>query len=284
MGRYLKYLEIVNKLDSAIEQKAAGRVDVDKDLPKIRTMLEVQKLALEMSMCIDRIDDNVKSSFRLYAKGDPSARGVVEEVLEKMKESGMGQSSAGGESASARGRDFRGGREDSESDRSYPARSWSSQGRADARAEMSTYDEEDRRGRRSRSEMYGDRGENYGGMDMQALFDRFNEEDRRGRSPRTGRFVHRAEMENDARNFFPLTSPSFPFGMNGNGRGEQLRMGFLGDGMSNNAPYNHAPMQHELENSGSLVSPLISAPNSDQSSAKAPGAAGANATKNAGAK
>lgn len=88
MGRYLKYLEIVNKIDAAIEKKAAGKVDIDKDLPKIKTMLEVQDLALKMSMCIDRIDDNVKSSFKLYAKGDPSARGVVEEVLEKMKESG----------------------------------------------------------------------------------------------------------------------------------------------------------------------------------------------------
>lgn len=30
MGRYLKYLEIVNKIDAAIEQKAAGKVDIDK--------------------------------------------------------------------------------------------------------------------------------------------------------------------------------------------------------------------------------------------------------------
>lgn len=46
MGRYLKYLEIVNKIDAAIEKKAAGKVDIDKDLPKIKTMLEVQELAL----------------------------------------------------------------------------------------------------------------------------------------------------------------------------------------------------------------------------------------------
>lgn len=267
MGRYLKYLEIVNKIDAAVEKKVSGRVDIDKDLPKIKTMLEVQKLALEMSMCIDRIDDNVKSSFKLYAKGDPSARGVVEEVLEKMKESGgMGQPGSGGESAS--GRDFRRGRENPESDRGYSTRSWFAPGRSDARGEMNTHEEEDRRGRRPRSGMYGDTEENYG-MGTQALFDHFNEEDRRGRSPRTGRFVHRASMEDDARNFFPLTYPGFPFGMsNGrDGMSEQLRMGFLGNGMGGNAPYNYAPMPHEQRNSDSLVSPLIKAPNSDQSNA-----------------
>lgn len=48
---------------------------------------------------------------------------------------------------------------------------------------------------------------------------------------------------------------------------EQLRMGFLGNGMGGNAPYNYAPMPHEQRNSDSLVSPLIKAPNSDQSNA-----------------
>lgn len=246
MGRYLKYLEIVNKIDAAIEKKAAGRVDIDKDLPKIKTMLETQKLALEMSMCIDRIDDNVKSSFKLYAKGDPSARGVVEEVLEKMKESGgMRQSDAGGESASARGRDFRGGRENTESDRSYSTGAWSPQGRSDARGEMNRMDEEDRRGyrgRRSRSESGNwDEGED-------ALFDRFNEEDRRGRSARTGRFVHRADMSDDPRDFWPLTPPGYPFGMNRRETEEQSRMGFLGNGMNTHAPYNHIPVPEPIKN------------------------------------
>lgn len=266
MGRYLKYLEIVNKIDAAIEQKAAGKVDIDKDLPKIKTMLEVQDLALKMSMCIDRIDDNVKSSFKLYAKGDPSARGVVEEVLEKMKESGgMGQSGAGGESANARGRDFRGGRENSEFDRGYSARSGLSQGRSDAR-EMIRMDEEDRRGgyrgRRSRSESGNwDEGED-------ALFDRFNEEDRRGRSARTGRFVHRADMSDDPRDFWPLTPPGYPFGMNRRQTEEQSRMGFLGDG-NTHAPYNRIPMPEPLKDL-----PLI---NRQTGQGKAEGASAANA-------
>ena len=269
MGRYLKYLEIVNTIDETLKKKTAGKVDMDKDLPKIKSMLEVQKLALEMSMCIDRIDDNVKSSFKLYAKGDPSARGVVEEVLEKMKESG-----AGGESAS--GRDFRRGRENPESDGGYPARSRLSEGRADARGahgEMNRHEEEDRRRRRSRSEWdhYGEEEENNGGG--QALFDRFNEEDRRGRSRRTGRFVHRAEMEEDPRDFWPLTYPGFPFGMarGGFGADEQSRMGFLGNGMSGNAPYNHMPIPDPLKNlpfatqrADGLVGPLIKSPNSMQ--------------------
>ena len=266
MGRYLKYLEIVNKIDAAIEQKAAGKVDIDKDLPKIKTMLEVQDLALKMSMCIDRIDDNVKSSFKLYAKGDPSARGVVEEVLEKMKESGgMGQSGAGGESASARGRDFRGGRENPESDRGYSTGSWSPQGRSDARGEMNRMDEEDRRGyrgRRSRSESGNwDEGED-------ALFDRFNEEDRRGRSARTGRFVHRADMSDDPRDFWPLTPPGYPFGMNRRQTEEQSRMGFLGDG-NTHAPYNRIPMPEPLKDL-----PLI---NRQTGQGKAEGASAANA-------
>ena len=255
MGRYLKYLEIVNKIDAAVEKKAAGKVDIDKDLPKIKTMLEVQDLALKMSMCIDRIDDNVKSSFKLYAKGDPSARGVVEEVLEKMKESGgMGQSGTGGESASARGRDFRGGRENSESDRGYSTGTWSPQGRSDARGEMNRMDEEDRRGyrgRRSRSESGNwDEGED-------ALFDRFNEEDRRGRSARTGRFVHRADMSDDPRDFWPLTPPGYPFGMNRREAEEQSRMGFLGNGMHTHAPYNHIPVPEPIKNL-----PLINGPGS----------------------
>ena len=267
MGRYLKYLEIVNKIDAAIEQKAAGKVDIDKDLPKIKTMLEVQDLALKMSMCIDRIDDNVKSSFKLYAKGDPSARGVVEEVLEKMKESGgMGQSGAGGESASARGRDFRGGRSDSEFDRGYSARSGLSQGRSDARGEMNLMDEEDRRGyrgRRSRSESGNwDEGED-------ALFDRFNEEDRRGRSARTGRFVHRADMSDDPRDFWPLTPPGYPFGMNRRETEEQSRMGFLGNGVNTHAPYNRIPMPEPLKDL-----PLI---NRQTGQGKAEGASAANA-------
>lgn len=267
MGRYLKYLEIVNKIDAAIEQKAAGKVDIDKDLPKIKTMLEVQDLALKMSMCIDRIDDNVKSSFKLYAKGDPSARGVVEEVLEKMKESGgMGQSGAGGESASARGRDFRGGRSDSEFDRGYSARSGLSQGRSDARGEMNRMDEEDRRGyrgRRSRSESGNwDEGED-------ALFDRFNEEDRRGRSARTGRFVHRADMSDDPRDFWPLTPPGYPFGMNRRETEEQSRMGFLGNGVNTHAPYNRIPMPEPLKDL-----PLI---NRQTGQGKAEGASAANA-------
>ena len=265
MGRYLKYLEIVNKIDAAIEQKAAGKVDIDKDLPKIKTMLEVQDLALKMSMCIDRIDDNVKSSFKLYAKGDPSARGVVEELLEKMKESGgMGQAGAGGESASARGRDFRGGRSDSEFDRGYPTGSWSPQGRSDARGEMNRMDEEDRRGyrgRRSRSESGNwDEGED-------ALFDRFNEEDRRGRSARTGRFVHRADMSDDPRDFWPLTPPGYPFGMNRRQTEEQSRMGFLGDG-NTHAPYNRIPMPEPLKDL-----PLI---NRQTGQGKAEGASAAN--------
>lgn len=266
MGRYLKYLEIVNKIDAAIEQKAAGKVDIDKDLPKIKTMLEVQDLALKMSMCIDRIDDNVKSSFKLYAKGDPSARGVVEEVLEKMKESG-----AGGESANARGRDFRGGRENSESDRGYPTGSWSPQGRSDARGEMNRMDmdEEDRRGgyrgRRSRSESGNwDEGED-------ALFDRFNEEDRRGRSARTGRFVHRAEMDYAPRSFWPLTPPGYPFGMSGRSEDEMSRMGFLGDGRSSAAPYNHLPIPEPLKDL-----PLIGRQGGQSRSENANGAANAN--------
>ena len=269
MGRYLKYLEIVNKIDAAIEKKAAGKVDIDKDLPKIKTMLEVQDLALKMSMCIDRIDDNVKSSFKLYAKGDPSARGVVEEVLEKMKESGgMGQSGAGGESANARGRDFRGGRSDSESDRGYSARSGLSQGRSDARGEMNRMDEEDRRGRRSRSSLnpFDEEEENYGGG--QALFDRFNEDDRRGRSARTGRFVHRADMSDDPRDFWPLTPPGYPFGMNRRQTEEQSRMGFLGDG-NTHAPYNRIPMPEPLKDL-----PLI---NRQTGQGKAEGASAANA-------
>ena len=270
MGRYLKYLEIVNKIDAAIEKKAAGKVDIDKDLPKIKTMLEVQDLALKMSMCIDRIDDNVKSSFKLYAKGDPSARGVVEEVLEKMKESG-----AGGESASARGRDFRGGRSDSEFDRGYSARSGLSQGRSDARGEMNRMDEEDRRGRRSRSSLnpFDEEEENYGGG--QALFDRFNEEDRRGRSARTGRFVHRADMSDDPRDFWPLTPPRYPFGMNRRETEEQSRMGFLGNGMSTHAPYNHIPVPEPIKNL-----PLI---NGQGSPAKGEGASSANETGNGAA-
>ena len=274
MGRYLKYLEIVNKIDAAIEKKAAGRVDIDKDLPKIKTMLEVQDLALKMSMCIDRIDDNVKSSFKLYAKGDPSARGVVEEVLEKMKESGgMGQSGAGGESASARGRDFRGGRENPESDRGYSTGSWSPQGRSDARGEMNRMDEEDRRGRRSRSSLnhFDEEEENYGGG--QALFDRFNEEDRRGRG-RSGRFVHRADMSDDPRDFWPLTPPGYPFGMNRRQTEEQSRMGFLGDG-NTHAPYNHIPVPEPIKNL-----PLI---NGQGSPAKGEGASSANETGNGAA-
>lgn len=267
MGRYLKYLEIVNKIDAAIEKKAAGKVDIDKDLPKIKTMLEVQDLALKMSMCIDRIDDNVRSAFALYAKGDPSARGVVEGVLEKMKESGgMGQSGAGGESASARGRDFRGGRENSEFDRGYSARSGLSQGRSDARGEMNRMDEEDRRGyrgRRSRSESgKWDEGED-------ALFDRFNEEDRRGRSARTGRFVHRADMSDDPRDFWPLTPPGYPFGMNRRETEEQSRMGFLGNGVNTHAPYNRIPMPEPLKDL-----PLI---NRQTGQGKAEGASAANA-------
>lgn len=263
MGRYLKYLEIVNKIDAAIEKKAAGKVDIDKDLPKIKTMLEVQDLALKMSMCIDRIDDNVKSSFRLYAKGDPSARGVVEEVLEKMKESGgMGQSGAGGESASVRGRDFHHRREDSEFERGYSARAGIPQERSDAR-EMIRMDEEDRRGyrgRRSRSESgKWDEGED-------ALFDRFNEEDRLGRG-RSGRFVHRADMSDDPRDFWPLTPPGYPFGMNRQTE-EQSRMGFLGDG-NTHAPYNRIPMPEPLKDL-----PLI---NRQTGQGKAEGASAANA-------
>ena len=270
MGRYLKYLEIVNKIDAAIEKKAAGKVDIDKDLPKIKTMLEVQDLALKMSMCIDRIDDNVRSAFALYAKGDPSARGVVEGVLEKMKESGgMGQSGAGGESANARGRDFRGGRENSESDRGYSTGSWSPQGRSDARGEMNRMDEEDRRGgyrgRRSRSESgHWDEGED-------ALFDRFNEEDRRGRSARTGRFVHRAEMNYAPRSFWPLTPPGYPFGMSGRSEEEMSRMGFLGDGRSSAAPYNHLPIPDPLKDL-----PLIGRQGGQSRSENANGAANAN--------
>jgi len=237
MGRYLKYLEIVNKIDDAIEKKAAGRVDIDKDLPKIKNMLEVQKLALEMSMCIDRIDDNVKSSFRLYAKGDPSARGVVEEVLEKLHDARGG---AGGESAS--GRDFRRGREDPPSDRGYPAGPWTAQGRADARAEMNRYeDEESRRGRRSRSGMDDwENEERHGGE--RSLFDHVNEEDRRGRG-RSGRFVHRAGDSEEPRDFWPLTFP-MPFGMMGWRRGaddEQSRMGFFERDGHPYAPYSHMP-------------------------------------------
>lgn len=266
MGRYLKYLEIVNKIDAAIEQKAAGKVDIDKDLPKIKTMLEVQDLALKMSMCIDRIDDNVKSSFKLYAKGDPSARGVVEEVLEKMKESG-----AGGESASVRGRDFHHRREDSEFERGYSARAGIPQERSDAR-EMIRMDEEDRRGyrgRRSRSESgKWDEGED-------ALFDRFNEEDRRGRSARTGRFVHRADMSDDPRDFWPLTPPGYPFGMSRRETEEQSRMGFLGNGMNTHAPYNHIPVPEPIKNL-----PLI---NGQGSPAKGEGASSANEAGNGAA-
>lgn len=267
MGRYLKYLEIVNKIDAAIEQKAAGKVDIDKDLPKIKTMLEVQDLALKMSMCIDRIDDNVKSSFKLYAKGDPSARGVVEELLEKMKESGgMGQSGAGGESASVRGRDFHHRREDSEFERGYSARAGIPQERSDAR-EMIRMDEEDRRGyrgRRSRSESgKWDEGED-------ALFDRFNEEDRRGRG-RSGRFVHRAEMDYAPRSFWPLTPPGYPFGMSGRSEDEMSRMGFLGDGRSSAAPYNHLPIPEPLKDL-----PLIGRQGGQSRSENANGAANAN--------
>lgn len=255
MGRYLKYLEIVNKIDEAIEKKAAGRVDIDKDLPKIKTMLEVQDLALKMSMCIDRIDDNVKSAFKLYAKGDPSARGVVEEVLEKMKESGgMNGSNAmmntGGESAS--GRDFRGGRENPEFERGYSARAGVSQGRADARGEgMNHFHEEDRRGYRGRSEMdsFGEDEETDGHWRGQALFDHMNEEDRRGRSRRTGRFVHRAVAEDYPDTaFWPLTNPWYPFGMHHRPETEeQSRMGFFGNGMHENAPYNNITMPGPLK-------------------------------------
>lgn len=130
-------------------------------------------------------------------------------------------------------------------------------------------DEEDRRGyrgRRSRSESGNwDEGED-------ALFDRFNEEDRRGRSRRTGRFVHRAEMGEDPRDFWPLTYPGFPFGMNRREAEEQSRMGFLGDGRSAHAPYNHIPVSEPLKNlplvngQGSQANAEGTAPNNEKGS------------------
>lgn len=176
----------------------------------------------------------------------------------------MGQSGAGGESASVRGRDFHHRREDSEFERGYSARAGIPQERSDARGEMNRMDEEDRRGyrgRRSRSESgKWDEGED-------ALFDRFNEEDRRGRSARTGRFVHRADMSDDPRDFWPLTPPGYPFGMNRQTE-EQSRMGFLGDG-NTHAPYNRIPMPEPLKDL-----PLI---NRQTGQGKAEGASAANA-------
>lgn len=241
MARYLKYLEIVNKIDSALEKKVAGKVDIDKDLPKIKTMLEVQKLALEMSMCVDRIDDNVKSSFKLYAKGDPSARGVVEEVLEKVGMSGDKEKSGmGGESAS--GRDFRRGRENPEPDRRHSTRAWPPAGRSDARGEMNMH-EEDRRGR---SRRYRAESDDWNDDEDWMLFDHLNEEDRRGRSARTGRYVHRAEAEQNPQAFWPLAPyPFLPFGMFGPGN-ENGRMGFTGNGRTDHAPYN-GPLTKPLQ-------------------------------------
>ena len=130
---------------------------------------------------------------------------------------------------------------------------------------MNRMDEEDRRGyrgRRSRSESGNwDEGED-------ALFDRFNEEDRRGRSARTGRFVHRADMSDDPRDFWPLTPPGYPFGMSGRSEDEMSRMGFLGDG-NTHAPYNRIPMPEPLKDL-----PLI---NRQTGQGKAEGASAANA-------
>ena len=137
---------------------------------------------------------------------------------------------------------------------------------------MNRMDEEDRRGyrgRRSRSESgKWDEGE-------EALFDRFNEEDRRGRSARTGRFVHREDMSDDPRDFWPLTPPGYPFGMSRRETEEQSRMGFLGNGMNTHAPYNHIPVPEPIKNL-----PLI---NGQGSPAKGEGASSANEAGNGAA-
>lgn len=259
MGRYLKYLEIVNKIDSALEKMVSGKVDVNKDLPKLKTMLEVQEKALCMSQKIDHIDDAVKSTAKLYAMGDPSAQEVVEAVshlLKKQKDGGgqqqnpqqMQEQAYGG--GSPQGRDFRDRREDS---RFEAGGGNTTRYRAEARsADAYDMDEEDRRGvkgtgrysryRRSRSEMEGDT------YDMDGEYSMY-EEDRRGvpgsgrgrsrseyeedrhRSRRTGRFV-RGEMEQD--NWYPL--PFLPLG----------RMGYTGDTGEMNGPYNgiQVPVQN----------------------------------------
>ena len=99
---------------------------------------------------------------------------------------------------------------------------------------MSHYEEEDRRGRRGRYRSEADKWDDEDRM----LFDHFNEENRRGRSARTGRYVHRADMEDDPRDFWPLAPyPFMPFGMF-HPDAEHARMGFTGNGRSDNAPYN----------------------------------------------
>lgn len=119
MSRYLKYLEIVNKIDSALEKVVSGSVDVKADLPKIKDMLEIQALALRISKDIDRMDDAVKSTAKLYAMGDQSAAGVFDGVMEQIKRVGE---------ETARGRDFRSEREYPQVDGGYPYRGGVSQG------------------------------------------------------------------------------------------------------------------------------------------------------------
>jgi hypothetical protein len=185
MGRYLKYLEIVNKIDSAMDKLVSGKVDINKDLPKIQSLLEVQKNALCMAMQIDHIDDAVKSTAKLFAMGDPSAQEVMKGVMKHMQMQGMGghgHSQQGAEMArmggNPHGKDFRGGRENTGAELGledrYPARFRTATGGVD--------------------EMMDDEG---GVMFPYPLFEA--EENRRRR--RYGRRRYRAEMdEMDAMN------------------------------------------------------------------------------------
>lgn len=259
MGRYLKYLEIVNKIDSALEKIVAGKVDVNKDLPKLKALLEVQEKAMCMSRQIDHIDDAVKSTAKLYAMGDESAQEVVETLM-KIVKGAKDQPTTAMMGGSPQGRDFRSGYQNprseaapwhSDTDRFWP--------QARGTHEMNdAYDmhEEDRRGVKGTGR-YGRR--------YRAEMDRYDEEDRRGvpgsghpsseleeedrrRSARTGRFI-RGMAEEDR--WYPL--PFMPF---------YGRMGFTGHPGEANGPYNNMTdgVQIPVQNVGRPNQPSNTAP------------------------
>lgn len=255
MGRYLKYLEVVNKIDTALEKMVAGKVDISKDLPKLKLLLEVQEKALCMSRQIDRIDDNVKSTAKLYSMGDESAQEVVESLMRQVKQ----EKGEGHEGESSKGKDFRGGHQDTEAYArpwgSHSTRSWPEEGRSYA-------DEEDRRGvkgtgrySRSRSRMDDwDEEEDRRGRyrHSRSDMDGWEDEEDRHRSPRTGRYVRGEMPETDWYPFMPFMTP---FG----------RMGYTGNMGESNAPYNtlngvQIPVQNNVPASPAPRGPIQGAP------------------------
>lgn len=150
MSRYRKYIEIIDKLDKALEEQGMrlleGKV-TPENLAFMEKLLCVMDKAWVVAWQVDRLDDIARATGKLAQKG----QGPDEETLAAL---------SGERGGSGQGRDFRGGRDDSGFEAravgGHTAGLWPEEGgdsplsRRGRRAyDMDADAEESRRGRRS---------------------------------------------------------------------------------------------------------------------------------------